>query len=192
MLEWIGQPYQVQRAKPGSAELVAVNPTGAVPALREDDGWTLTQASAILEYLAQKHPEAGLTGSGDLRETAERHKWDAFLTSDLHAAYWPFFMPKRFSTDHADDAIAAVVAAARDQIARKLTILDDHMRDRDWMVGAGAGQRSITDAYIFPMLRWAGVVFADALQQWPALQALRDRIAADPAVQKVLGAEGGH
>lgn len=189
VLEWIGQPYDAQRAKYGSAELLAVNPTGAVPALREDDGWILTQASAILEYLAQKHPEAGLGGNGDPRHAAELHKWNAFLTSDLHAAYWPFFMTDRFTTDGDKTARAAVVEAARLMIAKKLTILDDHMQGRDWMVGDGKGQRSIADAYIFPMIRWAKAVFPDDLARWPNLNALRDRISADEGVQRVLADE---
>ena len=141
VLEWIGQPYAAHRVKYGSEELLAINPTGAVPALREDDGWILTQASAILDYLAQKHPEAGLGGNGDPRHAAELHKWTAFLTSDLHAAYWPFFMTDRFTTDTDKAARDAVVEAARLMIAKKLTILDEHMQGRDWMVGDMFGPR---------------------------------------------------
>ena len=45
-LEWIGRPYEAVRVQYGSDELLAVNPAGAVPTLREDDGWLLTQAGA--------------------------------------------------------------------------------------------------------------------------------------------------
>ena len=62
VLEWIGAPYTAVKVQYGSPELLAVNPAGAVPTLREDDGWLLTQCGAILEYLAAKHPEAGLAG----------------------------------------------------------------------------------------------------------------------------------
>jgi glutathione S-transferase len=59
-LEWIGAPYEASKVQFGSKELLAVNPAGAVPTLREDDGWLLTQAGAILTHLAQKHPMPGL------------------------------------------------------------------------------------------------------------------------------------
>ena len=48
VLEWIGAPYEAVKVQIGSTELLAVNPAGAVPTLREDDGWLLTQAGAIL------------------------------------------------------------------------------------------------------------------------------------------------
>ena len=63
----IGTPYKAVKVQDGSKELRAVNPAGAMPTLREDDGWLLTQAGAILDYLAQKHPEAGLAGGDSLR-----------------------------------------------------------------------------------------------------------------------------
>ena len=56
VLEWIGAPYEAQSVEFGSAELRAINPSGAVPALIEDDGWILTQAGAILHYLATSIP----------------------------------------------------------------------------------------------------------------------------------------
>jgi len=40
-LEWIGAPYEAVRVQFGSEELLAVNPAGAMPTLREDDGGLL-------------------------------------------------------------------------------------------------------------------------------------------------------
>lgn len=42
VLEWIGAPYEAVKVQYGSEKLLLVNPAGAVPALREDDGWLLT------------------------------------------------------------------------------------------------------------------------------------------------------
>ena len=99
VLEWIGAPYTAVKVAFGSPELLAVNPAGAVPTLQEDDGWLLTQAGAILEYLAAKHPEAKLGGGGSLRDNAELFRWSSFFTSDMHAAFWPVFSPQRYTTD---------------------------------------------------------------------------------------------
>lgn len=53
-LEWIGKPYESGRVRYQSAELLAVNPAGSVPVLQRADGWTLTQAGAILHFLVRK------------------------------------------------------------------------------------------------------------------------------------------
>lgn len=186
VLEWIGAPYEVLRVKTGSDELRAINPSGAVPALREDDGWILTQASAILDYLAHKHPEAGLGGGDGLRERAEVERWLAYFTSDLHASFWPIFTPTRYTLDPGDGAKEAVVGAAENRVRTVLGILEAHLAGREWILDTG---RSVIDAYAFPMLRWAQAKLPGGLADFPNIRALFDRLAADPAVQRVLERE---
>jgi len=185
-LEWIGRPYDAVMVQYGSDELLAVNPAGAVPTLREDDGWLLTQAGAILDYLAHKHPEARLAGGTGLRAKAEAHRWSAFFTSDVHAAFWPVFMPFRYTTDVSDSAREAVTKAGQALVAKQFTILDRHLDGREYILDGG---RSIIDAYAFPMMRWAAKLLPGRLTEYPNVQALHDRVAADPAVQRVLARE---
>jgi len=187
-LEWIGAPYEAVRVQYGSKELLAVNPAGAVPTLREDDGWLLTQAGAILDYLASKHPEAGLAGGDSLRAKAEAHRWSAFFTSDVHAAFWPIFMPFRYTTDNSEAARNAVAEAGQKLVAKQFRILDSHLDGRDYILDGG---RSVIDAYSFPMMRWATKLLPNGVKEYPNVQALHDRIDADPAVQKVLAQEAG-
>lgn len=187
-LEWIGAPYTAVRVQYGSDELLAVNPAGAVPTLREDDGWILTQAGAILDYLASKHPEARLGGRDGLRNRAEAHRWSSFLTSDVHAAFWPVFMPYRYTTDSSDAAKKAVVAAGHKLVEKQFDVLNRHLEGRDYIIGL---ERSVIDAYAFPMIRWAGKLLPDGVANYPHVQALHDRLAAGPAVQRVLAREAG-
>jgi glutathione S-transferase len=187
-LEWIGEPYEAVRVDYGSKELLAVNPAGAVPTLREDDGWLLTQAGAILDYLAHKHPEAGLAGGDDLRAKAETHRWSAFFTSDVHAAFWPVFMPFRYTTDQSEQSRRAVVEAGHKLIARQFGILNRHLEGREYILDGG---RSVMDAYSFPMIRWAIKLLPGGLNEYPNVQALHDRLTADPSVQNVLARETG-
>lgn len=190
VLEWIGAPYEAVKVQYGSKELLAVNPAGAVPTLREEDGWLLTQAGAILDYLAHKHPEAGLSGGDSLREKAEAHRWSAFFTSDMHAAFWPVFMPYRYTTDKGEAAQKAVVEAGHALVRKQMAMLNAHLDGRDWVLGEGRGARSVIDAYAFPMIRWGAAKLHDGLAQYPNVQALHDRMAADEAVQRVLAREG--
>ena len=187
-LEWIGQPYEAVRVQYGSRELLSVNPAGAVPTLREDDGWLLTQAGAILDYLAHKHPEAGLAGGTSLRARAEAHRWSAFFTSDVHAAFWPIFMPFRYTTETSEGAREAVTKAGQALVAKQFAILDRHLDGRDYILDGG---RSIIDAYAFPMMRWADKLLPDRLTAYANVRGLHDRIATDAAVQRVLAREKG-
>lgn len=181
-LEWIGAPYRAVPVVLGSPELVALNPAGAVPVLQEEDGWVLTQAGAILHYLARKHPEAKLGGGDDLRAEAELDRWSSFLTGDLHPAFYPVFLAHRYTTDVSDAARARVREAALTLVMKKLDILEDHLRGREWFLEG----RSIVDAYALPMIRWARGTVAGGLGSWPAVGALHDRLAADPGVKRVL------
>lgn len=187
-LEWIGKPYEAIKVQYGSEELLAVNPSGAVPTFREDDGWVLTQAGAILDYLAHKHPEARLAGGEGLRAKAEAHRWSAFFTSDVHAAFWPVFMPYRYTSDPAEAARKAVVEAGHRLVAKQFGILDRHLEGREHILDGG---RSVIDAYSFPMIRWAIKLLPGGLEGYPNVHALHDRLAADPAVRAVLARETG-
>ena len=67
VLEWIRAPYKVKVMARGDNHADAyleINPSGQVPALQLDDGRVLTEASAILTYLADRYPSASL-GAGE-------------------------------------------------------------------------------------------------------------------------------
>lgn len=187
VLEWIGAPYEAQSVEFGSAELRAINPSGAVPALIEDDGWILTQAGAILHYLAHKHPQADLAGDTSPRGAAELDRWSSFFTGDLHPSFYPVFTPTRYTTSRDEASLDAVREAGRKLVRRQLGILNARLEGRDWILG----KRSVIDAYACPMLRWAIKMLPEKLSDWPNVQALHDRLAADPAVQRVLAREQG-
>ena len=187
VLEWIGAPYETQAVEFGSAELFAINPSGAVPALIEDDGWILTQAGAILHYLAHKHPAADLAGDTSARGAAEMDRWSSFFTGDLHPSFYPVFTPTRYTTSRDKADLDAVQEAGRKLVRRQLGLLNDHLAGKDWVLG----KRSVIDAYAFPMLRWARKLLPEGIGGWPNVQALHDRLAEDPAVKRVLARESG-
>lgn len=190
VLEWIGAPYEAVPVAAGSELLRELNPAGAVPVLREDDGWVLTQAGAILHYLADKHPEARLGGGEGIRASAELDRWSSFLTGDLHPAFYPVFGPARYTTDPSDEARDRVVEASLALVRKKLDLLEAHMTGREWVLdGVSEDGRSIVDAYALPMLRWARAKLPERLQRWPALDALATRLEADPGVERVLAAQ---
>lgn len=185
VLEWIGKPYeavQVTGADRKKPEFLAVNPAGAVPAL-EHNGWVLTQNSAILNYLADLHPESALGGDGSAKSRAEVNKWVAFSNSDVHPAFHPIFG----STAYLEDAalIDKTKDAARAKVRTLFERADAHLASNDWL----AGNRSVADPYLYVTYRWARATGVD-IAGLDNLAAFASRIEADAAVQKVLQKEG--
>jgi glutathione S-transferase len=186
-LEWIGEPYEAVRVKYGSPEYLKINPAGAVPTLDTGEGWMLTQAGAILRYLARRFPEANLSGGEGLREQAEVDRWSSFLTGDLHPAFFPIFMTQRYTTAQDEASLSAVRAAALVLVRKRFDLLEAHLAGREFFVG---DKRSILDAYAFPMVRWAEATLADGLSAFPNIRAHHQRTVIDSAVQRVLASEG--
>jgi glutathione S-transferase len=186
VLEWIGKPYEavrVTREERYKPEYLAINPAGAVPAL-EHDGWVLTQNAAILNYLADTHPEAGLGGDGSAKSRAEVNKWLAFANSDVHPAFHPIFGSTAYLEDPA--LIDKSKDAARAKVRTLYERADEQLKSRDWIAG---DTRSIADPYLYVTYRWARGTGVD-LSGLDHLAAFAARVEADPAVQKVLKDEG--
>jgi glutathione S-transferase len=185
-LEWIGKPYEtevVAREALRSPEYLKINPAGLVPALIDGDGWVLTENVAILNYLMDRFPEAKLDGEGSPRERAEVNRWLAFLNADVHQAFKPLFNAQRFSADEAHHE--SLHKAARHRLRGMFERLNAQLADRQWLTG----HRSVADAYLFVVSRWAKGKQID-LQGLDHLEALSERMHADPGVKAAMQAEG--
>lgn len=185
VLEWIGKPYELQRVSKEERKQPAflkINPAGAVPVL-EQDGWLLTQNSAILNYLADVFPEARLGGDGTPKGRAEVNRWLAFVNSDMHPEFKAFFG----STAYLEDAatIEKTQQHAREVLRSQFERVDAQIAGREWLVGS----RSIADPYLFVLLRWAKAQAVD-LSGLTHLAKFEQRMRADPGVQKALKEQG--
>ena len=184
-LQWTGAPFEAQivsRADRKQPDFLKLNPAGAVPVLQVGD-WVLTQNSAILHYLTDRFPEAGLCGDGTPESRAEVNRWLAFVNADLHPAFKPLFGATAYLEDPA--LIAKSHDAARRQLRGLFERADGCLADRDWL----AGSRSIADPYLFVVTQWAKKTGVD-LDGLDHLARFDTRMAADPGVQAALRAEG--
>ena len=182
---WTGQPFEFQVVDADymkSAEFRALNPSGAVPVLVDGD-FVLTQNAAIVGYVADSFPQAGLAGDGSARPRAEAARWLAFVNSDLHPAFKPIFGPGNYIEDPAQHD--ALKAAARKRVRSLFEVADRQLAGRDWL----AGFRSYADPYLYVTTRWADRVGVD-LSGLEHLAAFRARMDADAGVQQALKAEG--
>lgn len=184
-LEWIGQPYETHKVSihgKKSAELLEHNPMGAVPVL-EEDGWWLTQNAAILTYLVERFPEAGIGGDATPRGRAELHRWLGLVNSDIHPGFKPLFGATAYLGDEA--MIEKTKDNARTTLLQRFEVVDQHLAGREWLVGS---KHSVADAYLFVLTTWAPRVGID-LGGLKNLQAFIARMKADPGVERVLAAE---
>ncbi len=186
LLQHIGADYILTEALRDDS-YQAINPTGAVPALDLGDGDILTQCDAILHFICATHDRSDLTGGDDVRQQAEVMKWCAFLTGDFHPAFFPVFVPKRYSTDQSADAQRHVKAAGLELVKNGLDLIDTHLSDRNTFVGNGL---TVADFYAVPMLRWAAHSLPDGLAPWPATDAFYQQLCDYPAVRSAMQTQG--
>lgn len=178
-----GLPFETEQVNlrgkttASGADFSTINPKGYVPALRLDGGLVLTEGPAIVQYLADLAPEkhlAPLAGSLGRYKLAE---WLNFISTELHKSFTPLFRA---------DASEEMKQAARVTLARRLATVAAPLDGSDYLMGE---QFCVADAYLFTVLTWAPMVGLD-LSPWPALTRFVQRVAARPAVQQALRAEG--
>ena len=91
------------KSLPDGTPFTRINPKGYVPALELDDGRLLTENCAVLQYIADVRPEAGLAPRNGTFERLRLQEWLVFIATELHKGLSPFFSPK------ADDEYKASV-----------------------------------------------------------------------------------
>lgn len=183
VLNEIGDDFAIEAVDTGTkrtasgADYFKINAKGKVPAL-EIEGEVLTEGPAILQYVADRKgrqdlaPQSGTLARARLTEVLN------FTGTELHIAFGPLFNPA------SDDGAKA---AAREAVSTKLNWLEQRLSDgRQFLIG---NSFTIADAYAFVVTNWANFTGID-LAAWPNLKAFMQRVAARPAVQKSLRAEG--
>jgi glutathione S-transferase len=187
-LEEAGAPYEAVRvdfASQGqrSPEYLAVNPKGRVPALVTETG-TLTETPALLCYVAQRFPQAGLAPLSDPFALAQIQEFNSYLCATVHVAH----AHGRRGTRWADDA------GSHEDMRRKVPstmtecfeLIENKFLKGPWAMG---GHYTIADPYLFTIGSWLEGDGVDT-GKLPKVMQHRARMLARPAVQKVVAAEG--
>ena len=162
---------------PDGSDYRRVAPRGYVPLLELDDGSRHTEAAALLQHVADLDPAQALIGAlGSARRQAVI-EWLGFVATELHKAFSPWLWHK----ETADSTRKTV----KEHLARRFAELDAQLAAQDWL----AGEYSVADAYAYTILNWTTFLQVP-LTPYPNLQRYLARVAARPAVQAALKAEG--
>ena len=186
VLQWLGKPYETQkmaREELKQPAFLAINPLGAVPALTVDD-WHLTQNVAVLQYLADLDPTLNLQGQNTPRAHAEVRRWLGFINADVHKTFSLLFGTAQYVDDPA--AQATVQANASKRLTQMFKYIDEQLDDQSYLTG---DRKTIADAYLFVVLRWAHAKKVD-LEGMSHLHAFFEHMTKDAGVQAAMKAEG--
>jgi glutathione S-transferase len=177
-----GALYEVERADirkkttASGGDFFAVNPRGAVPALVLDSGEVLTEGVAIMQFVADNLNPGHLPAQGTLARARVQEALN-FLSTEIHKTYSPFFRGLQGEARAAQEAL----------LNARLGIIERWLADgREWLVGA---DYTPADAYLFTLTNWSKG-FDHDLSAFPRIVALREKVAARPAVQAAMRAEG--
>jgi len=159
------------------ADYLAINPKGQVPALLLDDGSLLTEGVAIVQYLADRVPDRGLIPAAGTLSRYHAIEWLNYIATELHKGFSPLFNPKT------PDEYKTI---AREKLDKQFDYLDSELAKQHFLLG---NKFSVADAYLFTVMRWAIALQFD-IKKRTQLSAYFDRVAARPAVDATLNAEG--
>lgn len=192
-LEELGLAYEPHRVDFGgneqkSPEFVSLNPNGRIPAIIDPNGPDgkpigLFESGAILIYLAEK------TGKLLPADPAARYEtlcWVMFQMGGVGPMFGQFGHFHKYAADKVANN-SYPVERYRDESKRLLSVLEDRLKGRRWLMG---DEHTIADIAIYPWVRGADVFYGgrEALDyaSFPSVMAWLERCLARPAAEKGL------
>jgi glutathione S-transferase len=161
----------------GGEDYWTINPKGYVPALKMDSGQVLTEVGVIIQYLADQKPESGLTAKMGSMERYRQMEAVNFAATEIHKQLGALFNPKM--TPEMKEVQLGTVE-------RRFNALEKLLAGKQYITG---DKYTVADAYLFTVLNWTKGLEID-LDKWPNIKNLVARVAARPAVQETMKAEG--
>jgi glutathione S-transferase len=188
-LEEVGAPFELSRVDFGtnqqtSAEYLRINPKARVPALVDGD-WVLTEAPAILRYIAARHPAAGLW-PWEPREEARCAEWLNWLSSTIQIAFGHVRRAARYASD--PRAVEYVATTGKKTAHELWQTVDRKIGHGPWAIGE---RYSVADALLMVYWLWGRgpVLGFDMERDCPNWTEHARRLAARPAVQRAFASE---
>lgn len=182
VLQELELPYELVRVNNRTkrtsegGDFLAVNPKGYVAALRLDNGDVLTEGPALVQYLADLKPEAGLAPPNGTLERVRLQEWLNFITSEIHAGSAPLF------NKELPETVRDIFKA---RLFKRFDLLQTTLEQQSYLMG---DRFTVADAYLFTVLGWMPG-FSINLDRWPNIVAYIQRIADRPAIAAAYARE---
>ena len=183
VLREAGLPVELVRADLKAHKLqdgndyYGIHSKGYVPLLELDNGERLGEGPAIVQYIADLVPAKNLAPANGTMARYRMQEWLNFITSEIHKGFSPLFN----ATWPAD-----AKALSKAKLEERLKWVDQQLAGKQYLLGDNF---SVADAYLFTVTNWTQHVGID-ISGLANLGAFMARMAARPAVQEALRAEG--
>ena len=184
MLQEVGAHFEIEQVDTQAGRTQSgqdyreINPNGYVPALEIEGGVFLNEGVAILQYIADSHPDRAFSPKLGSLARARLQQFLNFAAAELHKAWGPLF---------ASGSSEADKSTAMRNVASKFGYLESVLADgRDYLVD---NQFSAADAYTFVLCNWANIKGIN-LNDWPNLARYVERVQARPGTKAAMKAEG--
>jgi glutathione S-transferase len=189
VLNEIGQPFELKKFATAdranySAEYLAVNPKGRIPAL-EIDGFILTETPAILAWLGRRFPGAGLYPADRTEAEARCLELLAWSSNTVHVAFAQVYRPERFVPGERD--YPSVKESGRANYERCLADIEAVLQRHEHAIGA---QFTVVDPFWLVFFRWGMRSGWEMRKRFPAYTAYAERLCERPSVKQALVTEG--
>ena len=168
-----------------SPEYLKINPKGRVPALVTDRG-ILTETPAMLAFVAQSFPKMNLALMDDAYAFAEVQAFNSYLCSHLHVAHAHRMRGHRWVDPDDAHSIAAMQRKVPESVGSGFAYIESDLLKGPWVMGE---RFTVCDAYLFTLFGWLPGDGVDT-SQFTRLYEHSQRVAARPAVRKVLALQG--
>lgn len=173
-LSFVEVDLRSKRCADGSNYL-DIHALGLVPLLEIEPGEWLSENAAILQFIAERHPDAALVPA-DARGRARLRQWLSFIGTELHKALFAPLLDEK--------APPEVKAYALASAESRLGWLEARVSGRQFLLE----QFSVADAYLFAVLNWSRVTPID-LTAWPAIRAYHAGLLERPCVSRAFSEE---
>ena len=188
-LEDAGADYETVRIDFAAQEqrqgaYLAVNPKGRVPSLATDGG-ILTETPAILAFIAQTFPAAGLAPLADPFAFAQVQAFNTYLCATVHVAHAHRMRGPRWADDEA--TIEGMKRSVPRSVGGAFALIESGLLKGPWVMGEAY---TVCDPYLFTLSQWLEADGVDPTTL-PRVIDHRARMAARPEVQRAIAAELG-
>ncbi len=183
-LQEAGAAYTVERidfktSQQTSPEYLAINPKGRVPSLVTERG-VLTETPAMLAYIAQSFPQAGLAPLDDPFAFAQVQAFNSYLCSTVHVAHAHKGRGYRWASE--ESSFADMKRMIPKSVGASFALIERNMLKGPWVMGE---VYTVCDAYLFTLAQWLEGDSVD-LSTLPRVIDHRKRMSERPAVRKVM------
>lgn len=158
-----------------NSDFRSVNPLGLVPTISTDDGLVLTENAAILQYVADRFPNAGIGTAGI--ERSRLQQWLCFVGTELHKGLFVPLLDRKAPADVHAYTLAKGIS--------RLDYLNTYLEGREFLLD----HFSVADAYLGTVLNWSMATPPIDLKKWPAIKDYLARFKTRPSVAKALAEE---